>query len=547
MSIFTIYEGTKGAAGTNGINGLNGDDVDDYIVSSPLTNALLPINLSNNAYLTYDRTGEASYINRYGVNSWAVKSSVTNFVPWSNNINNWVDVFGYYTYVGATADPFGGALASEINLDVDTSLQTNGVIAITVPDLTENDIYTLSFYIKVLSGTVTALETSLAFTTNPAYTLPIPTSDWQRVSYPIAYTGTPSLWISPRGLTGARVAIYGVQLENSLTSTDLILTTGTAKTVTYDGDISKQSAKGWLLEEGKTNYAKNSNDLSFWSVTNGTIGAYAGGDLFGNKNQLINIIFDTLPVITLQTNTDPLVEGAEYSVSFYGYITEGSMQDLTLTLGGGEPVIVANPSVVGFRRIVAKCIAGPDENLLVTVNSPSLSVNLLLSYFQIETSEATSVILTSAATKARDADLVSMDYKYNAPLPSGSWSFVFGKSSLSNDSRVKTIFSNGETSTNEFSLTYQNRLLTINNGGNTSSFDLFDYKKSCLTYDGASIRFYGERSLLKTETLANTSFIASKIYLGYNGTGKHFNANLYNCMFYNSALSANDIFYLMGE
>ena len=110
-----------------------------------------------------------------------------------------------------------------------------------------------------------------------------------------------------------------------------------------------------------------------------------------------------------------------------------------------------------------------------------------------------------------------------------------------------TIFSNGETSTNEFSLTYQNRLLTINNGGNTSSFDLFDYKKSCLTYDGASIRFYGERSLLKTETLANTSFIASKIYLGYNGTGKHFNANLYNFMFYNSALSANDIFYLMGE
>jgi hypothetical protein len=547
MSIFTIYEGTKGAAGTDGINGLNVGDVDDYILSSPLTNALLPNYLSSNAFVTYDRTGEASYINRYGVNSWAIKSSATNFCQWSNDISEWTDVFGYYTYIGTTADPFGGSSASEINLDVDTSDQVNGVAALTLSGLTVNDIYMLSFWVKVISGTVTDIDVSLLVGTTIRYTLDAPTTEWQRVSYPIPLVSTSNLWINPRGLTGARVAIYGVQLENSLTPTDLIVTTGTAKTVTYNGDISKQGVDGWFLEEGKTNYVKNSNDLSLWTVTNGTIGAYSGADLFRNKNQLINIIFDTLPVITLQTNTDPIVEGTEYSVSFYGYITEGSMQDLTLTLGGGEPVIVANPSVVGFQRIVAKCTAGPDENLLVTVNSPSLSVNLLLSYFQVETSEATSVILTSAVTKSRDADLISMDYEYNAPLPSGSWSLVFGKAALPNDSRVKTIFSNGETSTNEFSLTYQNRLLTLNNGGNTSSLDLFDYKKACLTYDGTSIRFYGEQTLLKTEALANTSFIASKMYLGYNSTNEHFNANLSNCMFYNSTLSANDIFYLMGE
>ena len=547
MSIFTIYKGDKGTAGTNGINGLNVDDVDDYIVGSPITNALLPNDLSYNAFVTYENTGEASYTDRYGVKRWAKKSSVTNFCQWSNDLSQWTDVFGYYTYTGTTADPFGGSNASEINLDIDTDSTSNGVAALTISGLTTNDIYTVSFWIKVISGEVTSLDVALSFTTNPIYTLDNPTSEWQRVSYPIPSTGTNNLWINPRGLTGARVAIYGVQLENSLTATDLITTTGTSKTVAYDEDLSKQGAAGWVLEEGKTNLIKNSNDLSLWTVTNGTIGAYSGADLFGNKNQLISVVFDTLPVITLQTDTDPIVEGTEYSVSFYGYITEGSMQDLILTLGGGEPVAVANPSVVGFQRITAKCTAGPDENLLVAVNSPSLSVKLLLSYFQVETSEATSVILTSATTKSRDADLVSMDYGYNAPPPSGSWSFVFGKSGLPNDDRVKTIFSNGETSTDEFSLTYQNRLLTLNNGGNTSSLDLFDYKKVCLTYDGTTVRFYGEQTLLKTEALANTSFIASKMYLGYNGTNEHFNANLSNCMFYNSTLSANDIFYLMGE
>jgi len=120
MSIFTIYKGDKGTAGTNGINGLNVDDVDDYIVGSPITNALLPNDLSYNAFVTYENTGEASYTDRYGVKRWAKKSSVTNFCQWSNDLSQWTDVFGYYTYTGTTADPFGGSNASEINLDIDT-------------------------------------------------------------------------------------------------------------------------------------------------------------------------------------------------------------------------------------------------------------------------------------------------------------------------------------------------------------------------------------------------------------------------------------------
>ena len=93
---------------------------------------------------------------------------------------------------------------------------------------------------------------------------------------------------------------------------------------------------------------------------------------------------------------------------------------------------------------------------------------------------------------------------------------------------------------------YNERNLTINNGGNTSTQDTFDYEKVAIVYDGVNVKFYGEKTLLKTEALSSTSFIASTIFLGSNGTDKFINAYLASCMFYSVDLSDNDITYLMG-
>ena len=78
MSILKIFLGEKGEAGTNGINGLGSADVNSFDLEDPILDSLVPNHLSKNAFITYDRTGNSSFVNRYGADSWARKNKTTN-------------------------------------------------------------------------------------------------------------------------------------------------------------------------------------------------------------------------------------------------------------------------------------------------------------------------------------------------------------------------------------------------------------------------------------------------------------------------------------
>lgn len=545
MGILKFFLGDKGDDGTNGENGLGVADVDSYNLSEPMLDALNTNNLANSALITYNRTGRSSYIDMYGNNRWANQTTTTNYCQWSNAIDNWTDTSSRWTYIGTTTDPFGGSLASEINLDVDTSALsgTGDVAELIISGVPSPQILNMSFYIKVISGTVTGLDFVIGST---KYTLPAPTSSWVKVSYPVWCATSFIVSINPRGLTGARVGLYGVQLENNNYSSDLITTSGASAARTNDYLINKQGLKGLLIEEAKTNLIPDNNNLADWTLTNCTFANYSGADPFGDLNQNIRVVWGSLEDITLEKATDSLTPGNTYKVSVYAYITGGSLQSIKFSLGGGAEVTLPQVSVLGFTRIDVDCIAGNEDDLTVTCKSTNLTAQLHLSYFQIEPGDLTSPILNGSVTLARDQDLLSLPYAYNAPLPSSNWSFMFSKHLMDNNSSTKTIFSNGQSGANEFSLSFTNRLLTINNGGNTSSVDAYDYEKVLLVYNSTNIKIYGEKTLLLDEALLSTSHIATTLYLGSDGSANFFNAYLSRCAFYNVALTDNEVIYLMG-
>ena len=117
---------------------------------------------------------------------------------------------------------------------------------------------------------------------------------------------------------------------------------------------------------------------------------------------------------------------------------------------------------------------------------------------------------------------------------------------MPNGATKKYVFSNGLTTTDEFSLYYENEFLVMNNGGNLASVDMIQYNQVGLVYDGANLKFYAERVLIDTVALANTSTIATTCYIGYNGTGNHINAYLSNILAYDTALTDNNMLYLQG-
>lgn len=537
--------GEKGPDGKDGENGIGINDVNSYNLSEPLTDCLNTNNLAKNSLITYDRTGRASFVDMYGKNVWANQSTTTNYCTFSNDIDSWDDTFNRWTYIGATTDPFGGNTASEINLDVDTNSLggTGDVIEQTLSAGPSSEILTISFYIKVISGTVDGLDFVIGST---KYTMNTPTSDWVKVSYPFWAASNFILSINPRGLTGARVGIYDVQLQDNNRAEGSISTNSVPVSVNNDYHINKQGANGLLIEEAKTNLVKNSNNLSEWSITNGAILNHEGSDPFGQESQTIRVEWSSLPVVTLKTDTDTLIPGNTYSVSVYAYITGGSLQEVRFSLGGGAEVVLPQIPVSGFERITIECIAGNEDDLTVTCTSDNLTAELLLSYFQIESGNTTSPILTGGLTVSRDADILSFPYAYNAPKPSDNWSFIFGKKDVLNNFDKKFIFSNGEAGANEFSLYFTEEDLTINNGGNTSTVNAFQYDKVAIVYNSTNVKIFGEKTLLLEEALSSTSFTASNIFLGSDGTEGFLNGYLYGCMFYNTALSDNEILYLMG-
>ena len=238
-----------------------------YVVDKPICSLLFNNNPSVNSPMTASRSTPAAFIDRYGNRQYALSGSVTNYLTYSNDLTQWLDTFGRWSINGTVEGPFGDMDATEIELDVDTAALTGtgSVLENTITGIIENDIVTVSFYVKVEGGTLSGFD----FTLSPSVfrttvNFPVSPSDgWIRVEYPTHVTATPTFFgINPRGAAGTRVSIYQANITNTPSPYEIINTINNPVTIELDNYQPRDSDIGYLLESGKTNLCHYSSDLT---------------------------------------------------------------------------------------------------------------------------------------------------------------------------------------------------------------------------------------------------------------------------------------------
>ena len=438
--VVNVYRGKPGASNVDGSDGLGVSDVRGTLLDSMLFDVLKVNQLSQSGIINFDRGSLASHNNRHHDNVWVRSSTTTNYIPYSNDFTNWSDGFGRWTRIGNTTDPFGGTGATEINLDVDTddlAPLLGEVVETVAVDTPVGGNLTVSFWIKVISGDVSTLDITTG-TVN--VTMAAPTGDFQRVTKTINSTGAGIFFaINPRGKTGARVALYGVQIEDNNTATDLIETSGAAVTENFLGEIERESDKGWLIEEEKENVVHLSGDLSKWTATNVTIDTYSGEDPFNVTEENIRLVWGSVDTITLETTTETLTASTAYTVSMWVYTLGGSLNSLSVSLGGGTAVEYPSPSTTGFTRLDVEVTSGAGSGLIITGVSTNKTASVLISSVQAELGTLTSYLKTGTLGQTRLADVVTCDIPFNIPRPDLPWTFRVTHKSVLNNAAKKYI------------------------------------------------------------------------------------------------------------
>ena len=164
MSIITAYEGRRGASGTNGDNGSGVADIRESLIDNPVLSILNANNKSKFGTLTSTRATMGAYPDRYGNGKLQNPDTATNLVLHSTDFSNgvWADTTASWTYIGTTTDPYGGSLAHEINLDVDTrnDVTYDQIISQTIATIASNT-FVMSVWMKAVSYTHLTLPTIL--------------------------------------------------------------------------------------------------------------------------------------------------------------------------------------------------------------------------------------------------------------------------------------------------------------------------------------------------------------------------------------------------
>ena len=554
MSILTFYTGKIGDSGIDGENGTGVADIDGSKVDNPTFDILYNNVESKVGDLTFDRTGEALITDRYGDFVFVSSDDITNYIPESNDFSTYLDAANNWTLDSSNnLDPFGGSTGAYISLDLDIASGALFAIETSVAGLSIA-YHTVSFWFKVVSGTITALEVTIGtdnFKLNSALT-----SDWQRVSVSTEVAASSALVnIIPVGTAGAVIGLYGVQFENGSVAHDYLETTGSPVTIPNPESAARSNEFGYLIEGQKQNLIINSENLSRsnWTVSGGALTQYQFEAPFGDYYQYINIAWQTNPITTI-TSTGTFTEGVEYTVSFF-IQANSSITLLTASLAGGTAIDVIGGSGIAFDNISSstftrawtKVTAGASGDLIITGTSPDTNGVMQILGFQVETEGLSSYIRNASNANTRPEDDVNAPYII--PRPDEAWTCMFKLVGVNDDTEIKYIFNNGLTGGDEFSMYISDELLGINIGGTVSALPVSLLPNSvCVSFDGSSLKLYQDGLLSSSTTnIGTVSAIATTLYIGSDEANSNsINAFLSVFKFYEGELSANDIRYLTG-
>jgi len=548
--IVNIFNGRIGDSGTNGENGTGVSVIRESVIDNPVLDILHNNNLSNTSALTWTRAGEALIEDRYGNFEFVTGDDITNILDYSNDFTQWSDFTTSWTATSTgNADPEGGSTATHFSLDITTS-SGGSVLESILNGLVQSTFYTVSFWFKVISGTITGLEVITGATDVFKVDANLG-SGFQRVSVTFAsgFTGNTTISITPIGVSGATFSIWEVMAEPGSSAHDIIKTTGAPVTISNPDSPSRSSDKGYLIEDQATNLILFSEKLdeANWSIAGGTVAEYQDADPFGGKFQDIQIEWALVPTMIL-SSTGVFTDGVEYTVSAFVFISGGSVTSLTASLAGGAPVSFDEPSIEGFTRLTVKVTAGSSGGLDVTGISPSANATMIITGVQAELGDLSSYIRNGGVTtNVRPEDDVNLPYDIGRP--DSPWTLIFRQREISVNSDLKYIISNGLSTTDEFSVYLQSSLLKINIGGVITNFTApITSEIVALSYDGANIKMYLDGIISDTQSNSGSVFATPvTLYIGSDQTSANsINAFLDILRIYDTELNSDEIRYAAG-
>ena len=269
--------------------------------------------------------------------------------------------------------------------------------------ITSSNIYTISIYVKVLSGTkqfkFNVYGSGNNFTSS-AYTA---TTQWQKFNYTFIATGTGGAGIYPLivdGLTGGDFYIWGAQLEAGSTSTSYFPTTTRLNIPRLD--YSGGGCPSILVEPQRTNlitYSEQFNDAS-WVKLNATVTANYSVSPDGTQNadriqfttSNTSSIYRAIGGATTDANSI-YVKGVAGEKVLFGYGANISVG--TLFTLNGEWQRLEQISTTGTVFHIGNYSGGTASDILIWGAQREAGSN------------ATSYIPTVASTVTRNADVIS--------------------------------------------------------------------------------------------------------------------------------------------
>ena len=545
MSILKVYLGDRGTAGANAFNGSGVADIRGSVVDNPLLSGLYNNKLSRVGAITATRTGEAVYTDRYGDIAYSSTADVTNLTPYSNDFSQWDDPLNKWTILTTNnTDPVGGSTATEIQLDEDISENETAFmeeVYSAVPNGTK--YHTCSFWIKIISGTVTSLNVHSGVNYN--HIKANLDSTWQRVTTSFAPNGSSFiLSLNVVGLSGAKFQIYGFQLEEGSVVHDYIPTTGTAVTVSGTGTAIRQNELGNIISGENTNLIINNENLneSNWSTVSGTITEYTGLTPLNGYRENIEFLFDTTQSMQLET-TGTYTEGTTYTISAYVYVASGAVSALLASVAGGAKISFGVLPTSGFVRMSVECVAGSGSGIKFEATSLALDGQLLFFGVQAETGSIGTYIRNGSTTNTNPADVYAATVNTQA---SSNWSVGFTLKSIPTSSAIKYIFY----ADSNFNCYIQDTDLKVKNGSTTKTISLMlDADNIAITFDGTSLRTYKNGNVEDTQTVSGaSSTINSTLYLGADNVGTNvLDGQLSMFDYYDELLTDEEIKYLVEK
>ena len=551
--LVTVSRGKIGATGVNAENGYIPADIRYSKVANPVLDCLYNNNLSRVGEVSFTRGGEAIILDRYG--NWQFESDLdrTNHVIWSEDFTltagKWANTYSLLTSTtSGLTDPLGGSNAYTCLLASTTTIaQTAGNTAIEadsgITNMVSTLFYSVSFWIKVVSGTFTGARVTFGSTDHEMDWTP--SGSWVQVTATLAVGGGTQIFgITPYGTSGSEFGLYGVQVSEGSVLGSYIVTTGAEVTVSAEGDGRRANENGYLIESASTNLITQSEDLSEtgWAVSGAALSAYSSANPFGAINQNTLLTFSTSSTATV-TKTATFTNGTSYSVSLFFKLISGNITTITAALGAGSAVNFATITST-WARVDVECVAGASNDLVLTIISPEKNGLLAIAGIQVEEGSLSSYMRTSNATFSRPVDILTVPY--NLGRPDEPWTIFFKTHGVS-DGLNKYIFNNGLTGSNAFSCYYSTDTLYLNIGGTISNFSSTKNNEVCLSYDGTTIKQYLNGTYVTSATNTDTvSTIGSILTIGSDGTNA-LDAQLSGLRIYDFQLTDKEIAYISGE